>query len=206
MKKTYFIRMYHWTKRLFILNIMALLLVSSLLCIKLTHNPSDLPLPIFTNIFHFLTHDCLTFATICFKLSFISLLIIISTLMIYKIRTDSLINLGKSVIGTYRLRRLLNQDSPEPLILPTSNDGTSQTTPHNQVIRRFNHSIKNSVLDISNNRIILFIKIPKESQGQTLLREREEHIKEFVTSFYPDYIVSTFERKKYNLWLIGSKR
>ena len=113
---------------------------------------------------------------------------------------DSLINLGKSIIGTFRFRKFLKHHQKSP-----KNDSDNYILPKNEVILKFNKAIKKSVIDLTNKQLKLLIKIPKEAQSQKILKEHEEQIKEHISSLYPDYIISTFERNKFNLWLIGTK-
>ncbi|WP_086443693.1 hypothetical protein [Candidatus Enterococcus lemimoniae] len=125
-----------------------------------------------------------------------------------RLKSDSLINLGGSFIGTLRFRQFLTQSEP----IPTENVTLAQVvserpkTAENKTISRFNRAVHKSVLELTNKQLRLFIKVPKESQAQKILKEHEEQIKEHVASLYPDYLISTFERKKFGLWLIGTKR
>ncbi|MGA5663623.1 MULTISPECIES: hypothetical protein [Bacillus cereus group] len=120
---------------------------------------------------------------------------------IKRITDDTIINLVKSTTGTIYVRRLLKQYSQIPL-----SNSTNHALSANDVITKFNKSVKKSVLDLSNEELKLFIKVPKNAQSQKILKEHEEQIKEHILSFYPEYIISTFERNKFSLWLIGTKR
>ncbi|MDH6363483.1 hypothetical protein M2139_000458 [Enterococcus sp. PF1-24] len=139
------------------------------------------------------------------------LLVIVTTLLsifllpevIHRIKQDSLSNLGKSIIGTLRFRRFLTQATPQ---LPKNQSYDDQTKLEDQVLRQFNRSVKKSVLDIRNEHLQLFINIPKEAQSQKILRAHEEQIKEHLASLYPTYLISTFERQKFQLWLRGTKQ
>lgn len=113
---------------------------------------------------------------------------------------DSLINLGKSIIGTFRFRKFLEHHRKYP-----TNDSDNYIFPKNEVILKFNKAVRKSVIDLTNKQLKLLIKIPKEAQSQKILKEHEEQIKEHISSLYPEYIISTFERNKFNLWLIGTK-
>lgn len=199
-KKTYFIRCYNWMQRLVALFflILVLLLFFRLLNINLESDPTGFPL------FYSLHDGVKQAGKLLARLIVIApLCLLVLTLkeVIHRVRNDSLRNLGKSIVGTYRFRRLLKQSQPI----------TFQPTPEhprteNMAITQFNRAVGKSVLDIMEHQLRLFIKIPKEAQAQKILSEHEEQIKEHIASFYPDYIISTFERKKYSLWLIGTKR
>lgn len=120
----------------------------------------------------------------------------------YRLMKDSLRNLGKSIIGTLHVRRFLKQ-TQEISILPLSEAGHKMK---NESLSHFNQAIRKSVLDVSKEELTLFIKIPKEAQAQKILKEHEEQIKEHISSLYPEYLISTFERHKFQLWLLGTKR
>lgn len=121
--------------------------------------------------------------------------------IIHRLLTDSLLNFWKAMIGIIRFRRFLTQSQKLPI---SELDG--QTQSENKVIARFNKAVNQSVLDVTNEQLKLFIKVPRNAQSQKILIEHEEQIKEHISSFYPDYTISTFERQKFNLWLIGTKR
>ena len=107
------------------------------------------------------------------------------------------------LLGTLRFRRFLKQSQQLP---KTNNQLDEQFQTENKSVTRFNLAVRKSVLDLTQDQLTLFIKVPKEAQAQKILKEHEEQIKEHVASFYSDYIISTFERKKFTLWLIGTKR
>ena len=133
----------------------------------------------------------------------ILLLVLLLVEIIKRLKNDSLLNLGKSYLGTLRFRRFLKQSQQLP---KTNNQLDEQFQTENKTVTRFNLAVRKSVLDLTQDQLILFIKVPKEAQAQKILKEHEEQIKEHVASFYSDYIISTFERKKFTLWLIGTKR
>lgn len=133
----------------------------------------------------------------------ILLLVLLLVEIIKRLKNDSLLNLGKSYLGTLRFRRFLKQSQQLP---KTNSQLDEQFQTENKTVTRFNLSVRKSVLDLTQDQLILFIKVPKEAQAQKILKEHEEQIKEHVASFYSDYIISTFERKKFTLWLIGTKR
>jgi len=120
---------------------------------------------------------------------------------ISRVFKDSIINLFKSVLGTRKFRRfLLNYDSDQNRELEDSNSKTGE------IIKQFNRAVEKSVLDIRNEELYLLVRVPNSVQSQKIFKEYEEEIKEHVASLYPDYLISTFQRYKLNLWLIGTKR
>ncbi|WLG16657.1 hypothetical protein [Bacillus cereus] len=199
MKKTYFIKIYnlvHFLSILFILSFVLTLLVEFLQK-DLTNVNTDFLLTSQLIILVKLTMNVLQITNILIPCVVFALLLPeISKRIIH----DKIINLVKSIIGTVHVRQLLKQSSKIPL----SNSANHKVS-ENDVITKFNKSVRKSVLDLSNEELKLFFKVPKNAQSQKILKEHEEQIKEHVLSLYPEYIISTFERNKFNLWLIGTK-
>lgn len=131
------------------------------------------------------------------------LLMLLLPEVIKRLKNDSLLNFGKSYLGTLRFRRFLKQSQQLP---KTNNQLNEKLKTEDKSVTRFNLAVRKSVLDLTQDQLTLFIKVPKEAQAQKILKEHEEQIKEHVASFYSDYIISTFECKKSTLWLIGTKR
>lgn len=129
------------------------------------------------------------------------LLVLLLQEVFLRLINDSLINLGKSIIGTHRFRKFLKQYQKTSM-----NDSDNYKLHRNEVILKFNKAVRKSVIDLTNKQLKLLIRIPKEAQSQKILKEHEEQIKEHISNFYPEYLISTFERNKFNLWLIGTKR
>lgn len=114
---------------------------------------------------------------------------------------DSYRNLVNSIIGTFLFRKFITQRLQTPNIAQGN-----QITYEKNIVQIFNQSLRKSVLDITNQQLILQIKIPREAQAEKILNEHEIQIKEHIASMYPTYIISKFERIKYNLYLVGTKR
>jgi hypothetical protein len=186
-KKTYLIRLYNVGQMLFATIILSgvLLLVLNLWTNTLIPEKAINALKIFVIV-----------------VSALFLMLLVKEI-VYRIKKDSLYNLVKSIIGTIRFRLFLKQSQQFSLM---GLESSEQTQTDNKIISRFNQAVRKSVLDISNERLKLFIKVPREAQAQKILKTHEEQIKEHISSLYSEYIISTFERKKFNLWLIGTKR
>lgn len=131
------------------------------------------------------------------------LLLLLLPIVSKRKETTPIYYLGRSILGTLRYRRFLTQ--AQQLRLPKIGE-QQQKTAEDKTLLRFNRAVRQSVLEIKEQQLVLFIKVPKEAQSQKLLKEHEEQIKEHIASFYPEYIVSTFERRKFGLWLIGTRR
>lgn len=149
----------------------------------------------------YITHSLIfSLYWICLAL-FLILLLIVLRECIARLKYDSLFNLAKSIIATYQFRAFLLQHEKN-----TNQNPINQKQSKDIVLVHFNKTIKKSVLDLTNKSLTLYIQIPKEVQAQKLLKEHENEIREHISSLYPKYILSNFERQKYNLWLKGTRR
>jgi len=201
-KKSYFIKTYNFIQLLgsVLLLTLIFLMLFKTIQVFMEIDSSTLPLIQFQSIL---------FRKLVFSLQWISiitstlLLILLLVEIIKRLKNDSLLNLGKSYLGTLRFRRFLKQSQQLP---KTNNQLNEKLETEDKSVTRFNLAVRKSVLDLTQNQLTLFIKVPKEAQAQKILKEHEEQIKEHLASFYSDYIISTFERKKFTLWLIGTKR
>ncbi|WP_088838704.1 hypothetical protein [Listeria sp. ILCC792] len=201
-KKSYFIKVYNFTQVLgtiFISSIAFLLLFKAIQ--RYAENDSSL-LPVSQLISSIFEKIIALFQLISIAAP-ILLIVLLFPEIINRLRNDSLLNLGESYIGTLRFRRFLKQTQQLPR---ANNQANVKLQIENSSVTRFNQAVRKSVLDLTQDQLKLFIKVPKEAQAQKILKEHEEQIKEHAASLYSDYIISTFERKKFSLWLIGTKR
>ena len=139
--------------------------------------------------------------------SSISILATTLTLLIielsHRIVKDSLWNYFKSVYQTIRIRQFLKQDELSETITFNENQTVIRLNP---ILREFNQSVSKCSIDIHNNEITVFMKIPRTQQSQKLLKDMEEHIKEEIYSYNPKYYFSTPVRERNSLWFKGTKR
>lgn len=137
----------------------------------------------------------------------ISILAITLTLLIielsHRIVKDSLWNYFKSVYQTIRIRQFLKQDELSETITFNENQTVTRFNP---ILREFNQSVSKCSIDIHNEEITVFMKIPRTQQAQKLLKNMEEHIKEEISSYNPNYYFSTPVRERNSLWFKGTKR
>lgn len=200
MKKTYFMRIYNLIQ--FLALLLSLSVVFSIL-LKILYGmwlKIDKSIPFVSQILHGIELSSRKVEIVNILLPTLLVVLILQEI-IKRIFNDSLFNLGKSFVGTFQFRRFLKQHQKNPM-----SDTDRQTQSENLSISRFNRSVNKSVLDLTHKELKLFIKVPKEAQLQKILKEHEEQIKEHISSLYPEYIISTFERNKFSLWLIGTKR
>ncbi|MFF2178007.1 hypothetical protein ACFVT8_16335 [Lysinibacillus sp. NPDC058147] len=200
MKKTYFMRIYNLIQ--FLALLLSLSIVFSIL-LKILYGmwlKIDKSIPFVSQILHGIGLASRTVEMVNILLPALIVVLIFQEI-IKRIFNDSLINLGKSFVGTLQFRRFLKQHQKIPM-----SDTDRQSQSENLSISRFNRSVNKCVLDLTYKELNLFIKVPREAQSQKILKEYEEQIKEHISSMYPEYIISTFERNKLSLWLIGTKR
>ena len=132
----------------------------------------------------------------------ISSILVISQLL-YRIAKDSIWNYFKSVYQTIRMRQFLKQvEYSEPIV--TIENQT--ITRFNPVLSEFNQSVRKCTVDIRQEEVSIFLKLPRTQQAQKLLKDMEEHIKEEISNYNPNYYFSTPLRVRNKLWFKGTKR
>jgi hypothetical protein len=200
MKKTYFIKIYNLVQFLILFVLLTAILSPLLKFLELSWQKLDKSIPFFTQVISGIDTGI---KMLNLENVFIPTLLVIIILqeIVKRLTKDSLFNLGKSIVGTLQFRRFLKQHQKV-----IKNDIDSETHSENLTISKFNHAVNKCVLDLSREELKLFVKVPKEAQSQKILKEHEEQIKEHISSLYPEYIISTFERNKFNLWLVGTKK
>lgn len=118
-----------------------------------------------------------------------------------RLREDTFLNYFKSVFQTFKLRHFLVQSEHSEKTAENQ-----KVTSFNPIFKDFNKAVHKSVIDISKENIILYLKVPHTQQAQKLLKEMEAQIKEEVASRNPDYYFSAPNRVKNKMWLAGTKR
>ena len=132
----------------------------------------------------------------------ISSILVIGQLL-YRIAKDSIWNYFKSVYQTIRMRQFLKQvEYSEPIV--TIENQT--ITRFNPVLSEFNQSVRKCTVDIRQEEVSIFLKLPRIQQAQKLLKDMEEHIKEEISNYNPNYYFSTPLRVGNKLWFKGTKR
>lgn len=200
MKKSYFMKVYNMVQFLVLLLFLTTAFSAMLEILTVTCQNIDKTFPYINQIINGIQRTSQTVSLINTVLPIV-LIILALPEVIKRIPNDSLLNLGKSIVGTYQFRRFLKQHQNN-----SKDDLNTETQSINMTISSFNKSVNKCVLNVSNDKLELLIKVPKEAQSQIILKQNEEQIKEHIASLYPEYIISTFERNKYNLWLIGTKK
>lgn len=200
MKKTYFMRIFNPVQLLIFLLVLTNIIFFLLKLLAILWYKIDTGFSFISLVLKSINQS-IHFLRLSSHMIIALIIIILLREMIYRISKDSILNIGRSAISTFQFRRFLKQYQKN-----IRNDIGRARQSENRTITIFNHSVEKSIIDISLYEIKLFIKIPKEVQAQKILKEQEAQIKEHIASIYPDYIISTFVRQKYNLWLVGTKR
>ena len=120
-----------------------------------------------------------------------------------RIRFDNLFNYFKTIYHTFKLRNFLTQREKSEKV--TTIDNQTITT-YNPINGSFNRCAHKSVVDIRKDEVTVFIKVPRDQQGQKVLGDMTSQLKEEVSSQHPDYYFSAPNRVRNNLWLVGKRR
>ena len=120
-----------------------------------------------------------------------------------RFRFDSLLNYFKSVYFTLKLRQFLTQREKSEKTTMIDNQNITTFNPINS---SFNHCAHKSVVDIRKDDVTVFVKVPRDQQGQKILSDMTSQLKEEVASQHPDYYFSAPNRIRNKLWLVGKKR
>ena len=204
MKKTFFQKSYNFISNLSLIGLIGIFFY---LFLKMIYQVIELyGLSQYSDKFILINEKIEMVKQLIFVIS-ISILAITLTLLIielsHRIVKDSLWNYFKSVYQTIRIRQFLKQDELSETITFNENQTVTRLNP---ILREFNQSVSKCSIDIHNDEITVFMKIPRTQQSQKLLREMESHIKEEISSRNPDYYFSTPVRERNSLWFKGTKR
>lgn len=204
MKKTFFQKSYNIISNLSIIGLIGIFFY---LFLRILYQVIELyGLPHYSDKFILINEKIEMVKQIIFVIS-ISILTITLTLLIielsHRIVKDSLWNYFKSVYQTIRIRQFLKQDELSETITFNENQTVTRLNP---ILREFNQSVSKCSIDIHNDEITVFMKIPRTQQSQKLLKDMEEHVKEEISSYNPNYYFSTPVRERNSLWFKGTKR
>lgn len=200
MKKTYFMKTFNLNLNLLMLSILGLFftILSGALAPKL--GDLDTFAPLSENTFYFEKFHGLVFTVTLL----LALTLIISAVIEINSRlaNDSLTNYFKAVIETHRLRRFAVQNERTKNI----GNGSQSNATVNPIYLDFNRAVRKSAVDITENQILVFIKVPHSQQAQKILKDMENLLKEEISSRNHDYVFSDPQRIKNQLWFTGTRR
>lgn len=120
-----------------------------------------------------------------------------------RIRFDNLFNYFKSIYHTFKLRNFLTQREKSEKVTTIDNQ---TITSYNPINGSFNRCAYKSVVDIRKDEVTVFIKVPRDQQGQKVLGDMTSQLKEEVSSQHLDYYFSAPNRVRNSLWLVGKRR
>lgn len=138
-------------------------------------------------------------------MSLLLLTLVVSVMfeILNRFRFDSLLNYFKSVYSTFKLRQFLTQREKSEKITTIDNQNITTFNPINS---GFNQCAQKSVVDIRKDDVTVFVKVPRDQQGQKILADMTSQLKAEVSSQHPDYYFSAPNRIRNKLWLVGKKR
>lgn len=200
MKKTSFMKTFNLNLNLFMFSLLGffLTLVTGVFAQKIGTLNKIAPLikiPIYFEKFHEITW-------IVSLVLFLFLTVLTTIEIVTRIAQDSMFNYWRSIFSTFKLRRFCIQSER---IEKTTTD-TQNKPSINPIYQDFNKAIRKSAIDISNNQVLVYIKVPRSQQAQKILKDMEQLLKEEISSQNLDYYFSKPERIKNGLWFIGTKR
>lgn len=198
MKKTYFIKTFNLNLTLTLFSILSLLISLLFKLLIPWLEKENLAVP---SILSF-SEKLQNFTGFAMGLLFLCLIMSVTIEIISRILNDSLKNYIKSIVATFRFRRFARQSER---IEKTTPDSQIKAT-INPIFQDFNQAIGKSVIDISEQKILVFINLPHSQQAQKILRDMEAMIKEEISGRNPNFYFSSPERFKNRLCFIGTKR
>lgn len=125
-------------------------------------------------------------------LSVVVLLILVVPELVNRITEDSLKNWFYSIWVSFRLRKFL--------VRYTDHEGEGILK-----FQQYNKSIRKSIIDIRNRNITYLVKLPNDMQAQKLILDMKGILHDEITSRFPDYSFSCFERYKHWMRIDGTK-
>ncbi|MEK5133101.1 hypothetical protein NST39_03365 [Bacillus sp. FSL W8-0645] len=120
------------------------------------------------------------------------LLLLVVPELITRIIQDSLANWFHSIWVSFRLRKFLIRQADH------EGEGIFKLEQHNKAIRK-------SIIDVRKKKITYIVKLPNDVQAQKLILDTKEILREEISSRFPDYTLSNFERYKHWLRIEGTK-
>lgn len=147
-----------------------------------------------------------TISSVCHGFALVSLLLALLLAgmeMVQRLKTDNLWNYCQSAYRTFLLRHFLFQ---RERVQKISNLEHQTVTTINPIHNGFNRAVRKSIVDIRKDTIVVFLKVPRDQQGQKILKEMEAQLKEEIVSQHGDYYFSSPIQVRNQLWFTGQKR
>lgn len=200
MKKTYFIRTFNIIRNLFIMFVLEAFLNFSLIFLSIAFENSATTIPLLLQLKKLIDYlsSCLNIAEL---ITAILIAVLLAFEVIARVKDDSLLNIFKSIWQTLRLRHFMAQTERTEKTVEMQ-----KVQSVNLIYANFNKAVHRCVIDVSEDKIIIFIKVPSSQQAQKILREMESQIREEVSSRNPNFYFSAPDRIKNSMWFTGTKR
>ena len=196
MEKTFFQKTFNLSRYLLVFVILntVLSITSRLLIILFDNEVFSRKIVVIQNKLYLVSMIFLLIAIMLFFL----LLTLLAIELTDRYKTDEISNSFESVKQTMRLRYFLIQHEASS---PSAN-----SFQRNQILRDFNKSLSNCIVDVRNESVIVALKYPASQQSQQIFRNMESHVKEEISNYNPKFYFSSPERIGNRLFYKGSKR
>ena len=201
MKKSFFMKTYNFNIYLMLFSLLTGFLGWSLSFLAST---IDLTLPIALDLSQVNSYLAIGSHYAYMAMSYLlgTLFVSVTLEVLNRIRFDNLFNYFKSIYHTFKRNFLTQREKSEKV---TTIDNQTITT-YNPINGSFNRCAHKSVVDIRKDEVTVFIKVPRDQQGQKVLGDMTSQLKEEVSSQHPDYYFSAPNRVRNSLWLVGNRR
>lgn len=113
--------------------------------------------------------------------------------VINRVKYDSIYNFIRSIHMTFKIRSFLFLE-------------TTSSEEQNKKIKSYNKSVKHLVIDVKDEEIHMRLKLPNYVEAIEELIKVEDNLYIEITSLFPDYSFSNFERNDKYLMLNGSHK
>ncbi|MNW41284.1 hypothetical protein D3C74_184180 [compost metagenome] len=191
--KSFFIRTFHINGFLLFISLILLLVrVPFKMIVSILHTETSSLLTEYSEIMSKVLRSMSNTIDGMIVLSVATLLILVVPELVIRFVQDSLANWFYSIWISFRLRKFLIKKADH------EGEGSFKLQQHNKAIR-------NSIIDVRKKKITYIIKLPNSVQAQKLILETKEILREEISSRFPDYTFSNFERYKHWMRIDGTK-
>ena len=203
MKKSFFMKIFNVLINNFVISLLSTVfaIFSHYLSLGIQKNSFLMTTTLFEKIANIAT--LFSFYSVCIALALTLInTVFISLEVTNRISNDSITNLGRSIKATFNIRRFMVQHQNSE-----KTQDNLHITSSNPINGTYNKSARKNIVDITNEHLTLFIKVPRSQQSAKILKDMEVEIKEEIVTQNPDFIISTFQADNHHhKWLRGNKR
>jgi len=192
MKKSYFIRTFRLNGYLLLTSVLLFIADFGLkliaIFLKCQENGNMVQYNQFLNKYVMIIQHILQQALV---VSILITLAIILPEVITRILKDSVINIGKSIWITSRIKKFLQMRA-------------THEEEQNKIFR-YNKVVSKAIIDVHNNSVVFLLKIPNEFGIHGMISDNKDIIRDEISHRLTDYSFSNFERVKSYLRLKGTR-